>query len=817
MRPTLYKRKLRLKWLIPVLLTGTFSALAFLPADNWQDKVLKALQQFGQHYPQEKVYLQLDKDYYASGETIWFKAYITLQNMPATQATNLYVELLDQSGTIVQKKLFMASSAGAPGFFELPETQKAGTYQLRAYTAYMLNYDPAFLFYRTLEVFDPQKKNAAVQDSMSITDFAVQFFPEGGNMIQEAAGQVAFKAIDNNGYPIAVTGKVKDSKGKEVAAITTIHDGMGMFELTPAPNETYQATVKSAKGQSKTFPLPATATTGASLKIFNKGARIFYQSVFSNNSDSSFNDLMIVAQMGQQLVYKASLNAAEGRISGFIPTDELPSGIMQITLFNKDAVPLAERLAFVRKTDTLSLALEPTSISTNVRERNILLLKVPDSLQTNLSVSVTDADAVAVDDNATNIMSSLLLTSDIKGFVFNPAWYFRNFAPETLQALDLVMMTNGWRRFSWQKIINNEFPEGKYSYEQGITVKGTAFTNVGRYPLTNGKIDFMIKIPYDSSSMFASGPVNEKGEFSLSGLIFPDTALVYYQANDKQKRWKDVEVTFNRHFFTDNSPVKRPTPLLLPLPIDNGTLKSFLTTASESNKVNRSINNRMVYLKEVNVKARKAPKEESIDKRYASGMFTSGDGYTFDLLKEQPTSFNVFQYLQSKVAGLNIMGDMNNPNISWRGGPPTLYLNEMQTDAGMISSLPITDIAMIKVFRPPFMGGFGGGANGAIAIYTKRGGDSGGSDPSIKGFELLKKPGFAVVKDFYSPNYAVKKEVHVLPDKRLTLYWNPSLTVDSVFHTAKIEFFNNDYTQRYRVVVEGISHDGRVGRIEEIF
>jgi hypothetical protein len=814
MRSALYKRKLSLKWLLPVLLTCAVSALAFLPAGDWKDKVVKALQTFGQHYPQEKVYLQLDKDYYAAGETIWFKGYITLQNMPATQATNLYVELLDQNGAIVQKKLFMAANAGAPGFFELPETQKPGTYQLRAYTGYMLNYDPAFLFYRTIQIFDPQKKNP-VQDSVKVTDYAVQFFPEGGNMILNAPGQIAFKAIDNNGYPIKVSGTVKNNKGKEVATITTTHDGMGVFELTPAANETYIATVKSAKGQSKTFPLPATATTGASLKIFNKGARIFYQTVLGDMTDSSYNDMLLVAQMGQQLVYKADLNAGEGRISGFIPTNDLPSGIMQITLFNKDAVPMAERLAFVRQADTLALKLEPTTINIGERERSIILLKVPDSVQLNLSVSVTDADAVAVDENATNIMSSLLLTSDIKGYVYNPAWYFSNLEPETLQALDLVMMTNGWRRFSWQKIVNNEFPEGKYSYEQGITVKGTAITG-GNRP-TDGKIDFMIKIPYDSSNMFASGPLNEKGDFSLTGLVFPDTALIYYQANDKQKRWKDVAVKFTPHFFDDNAVVKKPYPMLLPTPINESTLKVFLATASESNKVNRSINNKMVYLKEVNVNARKVPKEESIDKRYATGMFSSDNGYSFDFTKEMPTSFNVFQFLQARVAGLNIMGDLNDPNISWRGGKPALYLNEMQTDASMISTIPVADIALVKVFRPPFMGGFGGGANGAIAIYTKRGGDTRTNDPSIKGFELFKKAGFTVVKDFYSPNYAVRKEVHALPDKRLTLYWNPSLVIDTVYRTAKIEFFNNDFSKRYRVVVEGIAHDGSIGRTEEIY
>jgi len=176
---------------------------------------------------------------------------------------------------------------------------------------------------------------------------------------------------------------------------------------------------------------------------------------------------------------------------------------------------------------------------------------------------------------------------------------------------------------------------------------------------------------------------------------------------------------------------------------------------------------------------------------------------------------NIFQYLQSRVAGLQITGNLSDPSLQWRGGRPSLYLNEMPSDASMLSSVAVSDIAMVKVFRPPFMGGFGGGANGAIAVYTKKGSE--GGDDSMKGFELYKKPGYTVVKEFYSPDYNVHKEVHSLPDKRMTLYWNPNLMVDPETRTAKIMFFNNDFTRHFRVIVEGIGDDGTVGRAEQVY
>lgn len=811
------RKYIRLKWVIPVVSAGVLTAFSLLPADDWQDKVTNALAIFGKRFPQEKVYLHFDKDFYASGETIWFKAYVMIQNQPSLTASNLYVELLDKDGTVVMKKRLPVAGAAAAGDFELPETLKTGQYQVRAYTAWMLNYDPEFLFYKNIEIFDPARKNTLPsRDTAVVRDFAVQFFPEGGNMLTNAPGIVAFKAIDQNGYPIAIAGTVVDSKKATVAEIKTEHDGMGAFELTPGPGETYRAIVKVATGQQKEIALPAVQSQGAALKLYNRGNRIFYQASLANPEDTSFFHMMVIAQVQNQLIYKAVLDASQGRISGFIPTQALPSGIVQVTLFSNKGEPLSERLAFVRKNDQIDLSFMNAEISATPRSKSSIELFAPDSMQTSMSISITDADQVLKNPDEHNIISDFLLTSDLKGYIYNPAWYFQDTTADRLRGLELLMLTNGWRRFSWQKILNNEMPEIKFPYEQGMSLKGTAVTNTGRYPLVDGKVDFIFKQPLDSSTSFASAPTNEKGEFEVPNLQFMDTVLVYYQGNDKQKRWKDVQVNFEPHFFDRSPQVKTPYPLRLPEGLDNAAMSKFLVTANELNKVNKSISNRTVYLKEVNIRDRKITPQQTTEQRYTSGMFASGDGYTFDLTKETPYQTNVFQYLQSKVAGLNITGDLNNPALSWRGAKPSLYLNEMPADVSMLANINVNDIALVKVFRPPFMGGFGGGAGGAIAVYTKKGGDNKG-DETIRGFERMKKAGYSLVKEFYSPDYAVKKEVHALPDKRLTLFWSPYISVDSITHATTIAFYNNDFSKRFRIVVEGITADGRVGRVEQIF
>jgi hypothetical protein len=197
-------------------------------------------------------------------------------------------------------------------------------------------------------------------------------------------------------------------------------------------------------------------------------------------------------------------------------------------------------------------------------------------------------------------------------------------------------------------------------------------------------------------------------------------------------------------------------------------------------------------------------------------MFSAGDGQGFDLTKDEPSAFTIFQYLQSKVSGLVInTTDVTKPALTWRGGAPVLFLNEMPTDINMLNNISISDVAYIKVLRPTFVGGFGG-SSGAIAVYLRRGGDS-RADIDTRGFDKYRKGGYNIVKEFYAPDYTVRKDIHILQDKRLTLYWNPNLVADTLTHTAKISFFNNDFTRRFRVVVEGMGEDGTLGHIEQLY
>ena len=217
-------------------------------------------------------------------------------------------------------------------------------------------------------------------------------------------------------------------------------------------------------------------------------------------------------------------------------------------------------------------------------------------------------------------------------------------------------------------------------------------------------------------------------------------------------------------------------------------------------------------LETVTIKRKSKSPVDIMDEKYASGMFQGGDGYQFDVVNDPfaASSINIFSYLQGKVAGLQINTSSNPPTLTWRGGAPGIYLDEMQASADMISTVSVSDIAYIKVLRPPFMGA-SGGANGAIAIYTRRGGDV--AQTPGKGLSKNTVTGYTAIRQFYSPDYATFKEDFDKKDLRTTLYWNPEIMTSPGNNKVRLSFYNNDISESFKIVLQGMTKDGRLANV----
>jgi hypothetical protein len=786
------------------------SVMLHAPANG--QALLKSLEHYNANYPEEKVYVHFDKQAYSQGETVWFKAYITSQNFPSLISTNFYAELLDENGKVIAHKSFPVYESTAAGSFDLPNANNQGVV-FRGYTAWQLNFDSTRIYNRYLPIVTP---GAPVSATRTKKKFELSFFPEGGDMVTDINGLVAFAARDENGMPANISGDIKDQSGKLITSIATGHDGMGKFYFTPKFNEQYTAEWKDEYGVIHQTQLPKARANGVSLQVVDKGGYVGYIIRRTEDVLPAQKKLYIIAQMHGQLLYRAGISLQDASIiSGIIRSDSLTTGIMEFTVFDMDWKPLAERIVFVNKEDfSFDASINPYAPNLKKRGKNIIEIEVPDTLKTNLSVSVTDA-ALPAGENEDNIYTRLLLTGDLRGYIHDPAYYFSSTNDSVKQDLDLLMLTHGWRKYNWQDLAANKFPEIKFSPDEYLTLKGKVIGAPAAQLQSGAQLNVILQTK-DSARQFLSAPVSKTGEFVIDGLIFYDTISVYYTFNANKKLNRAAIVEF-----------KTEPPIALKMGVDADWLARMsaqkkpasrnIFFAQKRDEVIPALNKKIKTLEEVIVRSRVRTRATQLEEKYASGLFQSGNARMFNLLDDPDAvgSVNALSYLQGRIAGLQIEGSGFQYSARWRGASPQFFVDEMPMEIEDISSIPVSDIAMIKVFSPPFMGAFGNGAGGAIAIYRKKGGDD-DNKRGARGLDKGKAVGYPMAKQFYSPDYATFSPLHEVEDVRSTLYWEPYVLTDKTNRRVKLEFYNNDVTTSYRVILEGLNELGKMTRVEKI-
>jgi hypothetical protein len=774
---------------------------------------------YANNYPQEKIHVHFDKKIYGPGETIWYKAYIFAGADLSPYSKNFYTELSDADGNILQRKVAPVTESTASGNFDLPKTTRGGHLHFRAYTTWMTNFDTAFFFEKDIRIYDKNDSGGVVIARQA----RLQFFPEGGDLVAGVECMVAFKSNDQFGIPVPVKGSIQDGSGKELFAFSSEHDGMGKFLLTPEKGDSLFAMWNDEKGIGHRTPLPEVKQVGAVLRCMPGNQKVLFSVARSADGGPQYKHLTIIGHMHQHLIYKAKINLEDNFMSGgTIPTSQLPSGVLQITVFDDAGLPVSERVVFVQNHDyTFSPILAVLTKNVNRRGKNILQVEVPDTLTANLSLSVTDAGADGEFPTDDNIISRLLLTGDLKGYVHDPYYYFSNESDSVTMHLDLVMMTHGWRRFKWEALTKGKLPVIKNQEQDFLSLK-VEVLGVDPYKISKDETLNVILSKKDSSTQMLSVPHLTGGKFGITGLMFYDTAKAFYMFNKNHNLSNEAAVTFNTGVIRGGKTSKP-----LTKPFDGWTAEDSLYLqrnryiAQEAVRVKPIDDQKIKTLESVTVKGRVKTDAEKLDERYASGMFSGGDAYTFDLVNDPyaVAMQDIFQYLQGKVPGLQIVtgnGPGGTPSLQWRGGKPTLYLNEMQVDASQIQSTPVSDIAMVKVFRPGSGVGFGGGSGGVIAIYTKKGGDNKGSDANFKGLDHTLLVGYSIMKQFYSPDYSQSTSQNELEDIRTTLFWKPYVLTDKDNKRISIQFYNNDISKKLRVVLEGVNEEGKISHIEKI-
>jgi hypothetical protein len=759
--------------------------------------------------PREKIHVHFDKAFYNPGETIWFKAYIFSGNTPSQTSKTFYADLLDDQGKLISRHSAPISFSGASGSFVLDTSYAKPAVHFRAYTLSMLNGDTSFLFTNAIRVL--QKSQAAGANAKQFESKLV-FLPEGGQWVAGLPSTMAFLATDNRGLPVNASGIIVDNAGRQVAEFKTIHNGMGRMMLLPEAHKMYTARWKDQRGKQYSTALPATIVDGMVLKIVDEEARKRFTIIRTTDAAKQVH---VLAYMNQELYYKADIDLSNREsASGVFPTANMPTGILSISVLDANYQPLLERISFVNNHDyEFDGDVYMTLKNPAKRALNKLEISITDTLPANLSLSITDADLNESAPMEDNIISRILLTSELRGKIVNPYFYLYSNSDSVAAYVDLVMLTHGWRRYDWSRVLAGKTNAPRWKEHNYLSLDGQLVGFPRGKLAANLQLNGILEAA-DTSRTVLVFPVDKEGKMFADGLLFYGDARLYFNFNDKNIPVSNGVLQVNNGLYKATGSTMPDTMLLKTLAEPTqATLAANSKAATLARQAGQQ-GPKSVMLENVIVAGRSKTPKQKLEEKYVSSMF-AGDGNSFDLVNDPVgiSSMNIFQYLQGKVAGLQISDPSGQPTLSWRGGSPALYLNEMRADIEQLSSMTVSDIAYIKIFRPGESVAFGGGG-GLIAIYTRKGSDA-PVNPNMRGMSYVQVAGYTPVKEFYAPDYATAAANDGYADYRPTLYWNPSIYVDKSRRRVRLQFYNNDVTRNFKLVLEGINTDGKLIHVEK--
>lgn len=769
-------------------------------------RIFEALQQFTYRYPQQKIFLHLDKPVYQGGDNLWIKAYLVngTDHTPDTISTNLYVELISPFQTRVQIKRFQIKRGFGVGDFVLSDTLPEGLYQIRAFTSWMLNFDADFFFTQNFQVFNPGYKKLIsprqARENMRELEnrekqaeaFDIQFMPEGGDLVNGLESVVGFKAVSQTGMGIAVEGLLVDDQGNTVTSFNSGAKGMGTFLLTPGKDRKYFA-VFPDRDKGKRVALPQALPTGLVMRVEDRPdtTRIWLRSNRPPTADPVASEVILVGQIGGRIYYREIVRLIDGQAYTAFSKANYPEGIMQITAFSGRGEPQAERLVFINHMNFMHIRYSVWDTLTEEGRKTSVDITTTDlegtPIRANISLAVTREQTAELPQNRDNIISNLLLASDLKGFIEDPQDYFTDQSPATHAALDLLMLTQGWRRFDWNLILAGEYPRIRFLEERGLTVFGQITRDFFDIPLKNARVQLSVMDAYND--VFTQ-QTNEKGYFIFNNLVYYDTVSMKIEA------WRPSG--------------RRNLVIVLPEEKPNEVKKRQgnyqLTTASErDNKVYRT--ERAVEAREAFQEEQERLKEER--ESQLSALYGEPD-YVLRSDDFPEGSRDILEVMKGRVPGVNIVGNQvyvrGINSLSGNNQPLFLIDGVPTSDVESVRSIPVEDIDRVEVLKGPSASIYGvRGANGVIAIYTKRGQFM---RRGVIEFDML---GYNRPRQFYQPRYEPADE----PRSNYTLVWVPVIITDPSGR-ARVDFDKPAIPGDYRFVLQGISYVGHAGYGESV-
>jgi TonB-dependent SusC/RagA subfamily outer membrane receptor len=774
--------------------------------------------------PLEKLYLHLDKSFYTAGESIWFKAYLMdgRTYTPTALSEVVYVELIGPNGTILSKNVLKTNNGSAAGDFELSDVPLSGTYSIRAYTNYMRNFGEdndytKHIFVNTGES-DPLVNNTSENIETALD---IQFFPEGGHAINGFLNPIAFKVLDSDGNSISVSGTIKDDMGNQITNFSTSHLGMGLFHFIPKPNRSYSAHL-THHGEKLHFDLPDIKQRGVLMTVSN--LQDYYKIELRATSDIKLKDYALVGKQEGTVQFNLAVNANKQENTTIVKLakDIVDEGTLELTLWNDQKQPIAERLLFhenANSTKEVTIA----SAKNSYERRELVVLEIDmnskdlDPLNTDMSLSVSNTVVNADENYAVDIKTYMLLNSVVKGKIEQPGYYFNSDMPERKEHLDLLMRTQGWRQY----VVEDKLMESADYFlpEKGISLSGKVVSATNSSEPLTGSVSLTANNQEEMIQDRAK--TDAEGTFRFRDLNFTDSTTVLLSANVYHpKRKRNPTSKYNIILDTLRSPIVHPM---------NGN--AFINTIppkafNSINEINRPFlyDDDTIALEEVLIEAEKVEKKDTYVQKRKKVLYRE-PSQTVDFENFSELGFtNLLDALAGRVPGLTVRGMTTgqrfvylraasslsdaNPESGPGAGSALVLLDGTPVGGDILQQMLPSNVDFIDVLKGPRAAIYGSrAANGVVAIFSKDGTEKATMRGQLGGSLNFQYPGYDYSRRFYEPKYDANQSKPVANDNRTTLLWKPYIKLDEN-GKALVSFYVGDTLGDYQVVLEGMSSEG---------
>ena len=844
------------------------------------------IHQFNTVYPQEKVFLQFDNTSYYTGEVIWFKAFVVnATTHERAQSKVLYVDLISPTGVLLTRQKLKIVAGQADGAFPLLDGSTAqarekrgvleypsGFYEIRAYTSYMLNFNVESIFSRVFAVYEkPKKEGNYYAENPTVTLRKVEsyeprpkteklnrinceFYPEGGHLIMGKTNRVAFKVTGNTGFGIEAQGVLDDTD----ITFVTVHDGMGSFIITPQKRK--NTVTLTVDGKKHSFSLPQPEQAGLAIQVsqcLNDSISLIVDCSLEF-MDKVFG--MIITCRGDIVDFR-TVRMESDRIETVISMAGIPEGVCRISLFDNSGNLFASRAVYHRSPDLKTPLLEVQSDKENYDpfEKVNLRFQLKDGqgnpFRDRFCLSVRDSRSqgnILADD----LRTSMLLSSDLKGFIENPSWYFDSDDAERETALDLLMLVQGWERYDWQTMTGQKEFRERHRLEESLTLNGWVMNTSGKEPIEGIEV-LAALMPTDKRlSETYTYKTDSSGYFGFDiGTEFYDKARFTIDAHVSKRRLvgPTARVVFDRSM-TPAIRAYQPQELVFTGLQSASRSSDGKTGDIEDDGLPTVIkNNTGLLLPEVDID------EERMYVDYFT--FTA-----YDVAKDVELELDKGEYSTDLQGYLLEKGYVINPEyrvkvirdkeghekikdstvFTINGFEPFFYVHDSQRyrytgvfDEDTLARFAIDtkDIKSIAVFDRPmfvrdillqcplfvdsprykgFMDSLFKTLNIDSALFVRKilvdVLVKEGSELSTRNerFKINKRvttvDGYSRPYEFYAPEYPDGPVLGDV-DYRRTLYWNPNVITDSNGQ-VNVEFYNNSFTKHFNVSAAGITASG---------